>query len=115
MGFWEDCCEQRTLFAADRDAGFHRVSCIGYAPILVGLILSVGIGGVVYAEATLVERIPQTVLQERMRARNDCLVWYDFGKVPEGLTFEPAPEQDPHGTDQRSDALVSRLAGWRRR
>lgn len=39
-------------------------------------------------------RTPQTVLQERMRARNDCLAWYDFGKVPEGLTFEPAPEQD---------------------
>ncbi len=38
---------------------------------------------------------PQTELQERLRGRSDCLGWYDFGKVPEGLTFEPAPEQDP--------------------
>ena len=39
-------------------------------------------------------RTPQTELQERMRGRGDCLVWHGFGKMPEGLTFEPAPEQD---------------------
>ena len=36
----------------------------------------------------------QRALQERMRARSDCLAWYDFGEVPEGLTFLPAPEGD---------------------
>lgn len=36
----------------------------------------------------------QAALQGRLRARSDCLAWYSFGKVPEGLTFEPAPEKD---------------------
>ena len=39
-------------------------------------------------------RTPQTVLQKRMRDRSDCLAWYDFGDVPDGLTFQPAPEKD---------------------
>ena len=36
----------------------------------------------------------QAVLQEQMRVRSDSLAWYDFGEVPEGLLFEPAPEGD---------------------
>jgi len=39
-------------------------------------------------------RASQAALQQRLRARKDCLAWYSFGKVPEGLVFEPAPEQD---------------------
>ena len=39
-------------------------------------------------------RASQAALQQRLRARKDCLAWYGFGKVPEGLVFEPAPEQD---------------------
>lgn len=37
----------------------------------------------------------QAALQERLRARPDCLAWYPFGEVPSGLTFQPAPEKDP--------------------
>jgi len=62
-----------------------------FLPVFAGLIL--GTLSVQAVELTGL-RTPQTVLQERMRARSDCLVWYDFGKVPEGLTFPPAPEQD---------------------
>ncbi len=36
----------------------------------------------------------QPELQGRLRARSDCLAWYDFGKVPHGLTFDPGPERD---------------------
>ena len=39
-------------------------------------------------------RTSQTVLQEQMRSRSDCLTWYDFGEVPQDLTFQPAPEGD---------------------
>jgi len=37
----------------------------------------------------------QTAVQDRLSTRPDCLVWYRFGPVPAGLTFEPAPEKDP--------------------
>jgi hypothetical protein len=33
-------------------------------------------------------------VQARLSTRPDCLVWYRFGTVPEGLTFMPAPEKD---------------------
>jgi hypothetical protein len=36
----------------------------------------------------------QTDIQAALRARPDCLAWYSFGEVPEGLTFVPAPEKD---------------------
>ncbi|OGV74999.1 MAG: hypothetical protein A3K19_12145 [Lentisphaerae bacterium RIFOXYB12_FULL_65_16] len=36
----------------------------------------------------------QAELQARLSARSDCLAGYRFGAVPEGLTFEPAPEKD---------------------
>ncbi len=39
----------------------------------------------------------QPALQNRLRARSDCLAWYDFGAAPQGLVFEPAPEQDAIG------------------
>ena len=39
-------------------------------------------------------RTSQAALQQRLRARQDCLAWHRFGKVPEGLVFEPAPEKD---------------------
>ncbi len=39
-------------------------------------------------------RTSQETLQDRLCARDDCLAWYRFGDVPEGLTFEPAPEGD---------------------
>ena len=53
-------------------------------------------------------RTPQTVLQKRMRARKDCFVWYDFGKVPEGLSFVPAPEKDQ--LTQTAGTLEGQLA-----
>jgi len=40
-------------------------------------------------------RTSQAAVQERLRSRPDCLAWYPFGSVPEGLSFEPAPEKDP--------------------
>ena len=42
-------------------------------------------------------RTSQAALQARLRARQDCLAWYRFGKVPKALTFLPAPEQDRLG------------------
>ena len=36
----------------------------------------------------------QATLQARLTARGDCLAWYRFGTVPEGLTFAPAPEKE---------------------
>ncbi len=39
-------------------------------------------------------RTSQAGLQQRLRARSDCLAWYDFGEVPKELTFVPAPEGD---------------------
>lgn len=55
----------------------------------------VGLTSLVYAGRWSDLRTPQTVLQKQMRAREDCLAWYDFGEVPDGLTFDPAPEGDP--------------------
>ena len=39
-------------------------------------------------------RTSQPQIQASLRARKDCLAWHSFGQVPEGLTFEPAPEKD---------------------
>jgi len=59
--------------------------------ILVGLIC---VAGPVQAVELTGLRTSQAALQGRLRTRQDCLAWYSFGKVTEGLVFEPAPEQD---------------------
>ena len=42
-------------------------------------------------------RASQAEVQQRLRARGDCVAWHEFGKVPKGLTFAPAPEKDALG------------------
>jgi len=37
----------------------------------------------------------QAAVQARLSARADCLAWSRFGPVPAGLSFAPAPAEDP--------------------
>jgi len=66
----------------------RHVSRLMFAGLICGAI------SVEAIELTGLQTSPST-LQARLRARGDCLAWYRFGEVPEGLTFEPAPEKDP--------------------
>jgi hypothetical protein len=69
------------------------VRSIRYSLCLVTAVLA--LGAVSEAVELTGLQTSQAELQERLRTRSDCLAWYSFGKVPEGLTFEPAPEKDP--------------------
>lgn len=39
-------------------------------------------------------RLSQAEQQARLRARPECLLWLSFAELPDGMVFEPAPEQD---------------------
>ena len=67
---------------------FHRASLWALAGAMCGIGAARGV------DLTGL-RTSQTDIQTALRARPDCLAWYSFGQVPEGLTFVPAPEKDP--------------------
>ena len=62
-----------------------------FTPLLAGMACVAACAQAVELTGLLTS---QAALQDRLRARRDCLAWYRFGEVPDGLTFEAAPEQD---------------------